>query len=371
VEGETENETWAGFYSGSAGNLSDLITSIAGAVATQVLGDLTADQQARLARVREADPQAYSEYLAGRVLTRSRTPVAVETAIQHFLRAIEIDSTYAPAVAMLSGMYSYQGFYGIKAHTEVFPLARRAAHRAMALDSTSAQAHGAMAFIHRYDRAWALEGQRWERAIRLEPQDHDLHAGYAYWLQHMGRLDEAIEEFRIALEIEPLHMQYKKEMARQLYFARRFDEAIEWHRDALRMGQNDFGARIHLALTLVQVGRMDEAVEETERAYDSATQPRTAAIRAYVYAHAGREKEARALLAQTEDEEALLGAVPRAWAYGALGEIDRAFPYLDQAFENRSPWLFQLNDAAFDPLRDDPRFDDLLVRLGLPVGEGG
>jgi tetratricopeptide (TPR) repeat protein len=331
----------------------------------ELLGALTPAQEARLAAVREANPRAYQEFLKGRVLTRSRTVEAVEAARHHFLRAIEFDSTYVPALAWLSGVYSYQGFYGHKPHDEVFPLARSTALRAMALDSMSAETQGAMAFIHRYDRDWAAEGQRWERAIELAPQDHDLHAGYGYWLQHMGRLDEAIEAFRTAVELEPLHLQYNKEMGRMYYFARRFDEAIEWHHRALELDPNDFGARLHMALTFVQVGRTDEAVDEMDLAFERSGQILPPAFRAYVYAHAGREAEARALLAGVDYGEVLLGDAPYAFAHAALGNIDRAFLSLEKALENRSPWLFQLNDAAFDPLRSDPRFTDLLVRLGL------
>jgi TolB-like protein/DNA-binding winged helix-turn-helix (wHTH) protein/Flp pilus assembly protein TadD len=318
--------------------------------------------------------EAYDLLLQGRFCLNKRSREAFRQAIEIFQRAIASDPGEARACAGLADAWCLMGSYGYAPPDEAAPKARAAALRALEIDPQLAAAHTALAFINEfYDWDWATAEERFRRAIELNPNDVTAHHWYAEYLAFQGRFDEALVESDYARQLDPLSRIIAADRGAILYFARRYDEANETFRSVLAAEPNF--RRAHLIVySYSQQGRFDAALDHLQAWERAEPSPWSHAVTAYVYGKLGRAAEARQAAEEIEsanpewEGDRILPHVVAAIGMGLEGE---AFAGLQHECENRASQLVDLKvDPIYDPLRRDPRFEELLRCVHLDSGQG-
>jgi TolB-like protein/DNA-binding winged helix-turn-helix (wHTH) protein/Flp pilus assembly protein TadD len=371
IRAPDDNNIWADSYEGDVRSTLMLQDKVAHAVADQVRATLKHGQQPAAERTRAVDPLAYENYLKGRYFLNKRTSDGLRTAIKYFRQAIETDRNYAEAYAGLADTYALAGDweYGVLSTREAFPKATAAASKALELDNTLGEAHTSLAFaLDLYGWDWDVAGSEYEAAIRLSPGYATAHHWYAWHLMLMGRKTEAIAELRQAESLDPLSLIVSADIADALSINHDFDAAIEQSRRTLELEPRFAIGHYQLGQALAQLHRLDEAIAEFRAAIEiSGHSSVFDSSLAYAYAVSGRKAEAIRI---AEDMEAKGETYPSAEAhiaiiYAGLGDRDAALNWLDKAYEARfNPSI--LLRPAFDPIRTDARFKDLLHRIGIP-----
>ena len=371
IRGDPDEILWSGTYDREVGDVLALQSDVAQVIARHVDVTVTGPERTRLTMTRAVSPEVYESYLKGRLQLNQLTRAANETSIKYFEAAIAGDSTFAPAHAGLALAYNALNtvIIGASPPAELHPRAIAAARTALELDPDLADAHAVLASVQQRDYRWAEAGAGFQRALELNPSDARTHAWLAWWLACRGRAEEAIASARRGRDLDPLSQRWGYLFGAVLVLARRHDDAARELRSALALEPNHPAALAFLAAALVQMSKFDEATATLERAVSlSDRSPGLLGALAGAYARAGRRNDARRIL----DELTRLRQtrhVPAAafvFAYVGLGEHDRAFGWLDRAYDERSNIMMFLKvQAAYDPLRKDPRFPVLLRRVGL------
>ncbi len=332
---------------------------------------LTGEEQKRLTRRSTENPQAYQFYLKGRYCWNKRTPEGFRKAIEHFEEAIEIDPVYAAAYAGLADSYNMLGTYSALAPREAFPKAKAAATRALEIDDTLAEAHTSLAYVENsYDWDWMGAEFEFKRAIELNPSYATAHYWYAIThLAALGRLNEAKAELTQAKELDPLSLIIGTNLGWLSYFARQYDRAIEQYEKTIELDANFGVAYYKLGQAYERKGLAEEAITQYRKAlYLSINSPGIMSALGHACAQAGKPEEARHVLDELKEmsKERYVSPYFIAEVYRGLGELDKTFEWLEKAFADRSDWLVWIGvEPAFDDLRSDPRFINLLHRIGL------
>jgi tetratricopeptide (TPR) repeat protein len=284
----------------------------------------------------------------------------VNRGIGYFEQAIEKDPTYALAYSGLADCYRARGGLFLVPPKETYPKAKEAALKALEIDDTLGEAHASLGSIKSsYDWDWSGAEKEFQRAIELNPSDAAAHRAHGVSLVRTGRLEETIREEKRALELDPLSLNANRSLRAAFYFARQYERAIEQERKTLELGSNFRLARDDLGLA-----EMEDAVAL------SPGDPPTLVDLGYAYAVAGRRAEAQKVLDQLNElsKQKYISGYFVARIYAALGDQDKAFAWLEKAYEDRSMasgFGTIKTDPAYDPLRSDPRFQDLLRRMNL------
>jgi tetratricopeptide (TPR) repeat protein len=251
------------------------------------------------------------------------------------------------------------------------PKARAAAIKALEIDDGLAEAHASLALVHVFfDWDWSGAETQYRKAIGLNPGYASAHHWYGWYLALMGRLDQATAEMKRAQELDPLSLEITADLGLSFFFARRYDVAIEQFKKALEMDKNFIWARFFIGWADEQRGLIDKAIEEYQKAWEVEQAMVIKAALAHAYAIGGREDEARAILAESEQasDGKRLSPYDSAIIHTALKEEEKAFACLEQAYELRSEAVVWLKvDPRLDPLRSNPQFISLLQRVGLPL----
>ncbi len=339
---------------------------IIGALAVQLSGD----ERKNLIKRYTANTEAYQLYLKGRFFWSKITPEGLQKSLEFYSQAIEIDPNYALAHAGLADSYNLLGSYGIWPLKESHPKARAAAEKALELDNELAEAHASLAaVIADYYWDWAAAERHFIQAIQLNPNYPVARYWYSQHLSRMGRVDEAVDEAKRAQSLNPISSSANAHVGLALYRARRFDEAAAELQKALEFERGALDAYIFLGFVYVQQGKNDEAIAEFQNAVElSNRNPSMLALLGYGFAVAGKRSESHAILKELDvlSNDRPGYTLETALIYIGLGEGEQAFAWLDKAFEERAWQLGFLNvEPIFDPLRADPRFTDLLRRVGL------
>jgi tetratricopeptide (TPR) repeat protein len=316
-------------------------------------------------------PAAYDAYVRGTYFLGKVTEVDFRRAIGYFPQAIDIDPVYAGAYAGLAECYSELGYYGLGSPSETFPKARAAALKALELDSTVADAYSTLAkveFLYTWD--FASAERAFQHAGQLNPGSSRFLFLYGFFLAGMGRRAESIAYAKRSVETDPLSLIVSAAAARPYYNARRYPEAIGQSQRTLAMDSTFSRAHFWLGLSYEQAGRLADAVHELQRTVDQAGRiPVYVAALGHAYAVAGRRADAVKVAEELEQQARLtyISPVDIATVYAGLGQTDDMFAWLEQGFEGRAYGLVFLNvDPRFDAVRSDPRFVDLVKRVGLP-----
>ena len=345
--------------------------SISERVTSALALTLTNEEKSGIGKRYTTDTDAYELYLKGRYQINRLTDDGFFKGRDFFQQAIDKDPNYALAYASLADAYNRLGGFDALASKESFPKAREAAEKALKLDESLAEAHTALATVNfSYDWDFAGAAREFRRALEINPSYSDAHQMNSYYLAAIGKFDEALTEMKRAQELDPVSLEKTIGIGEILFQQRRYDDAIAQYRKSLEMDSNSGFTHWALGRPLLAQGKFNEAIAEFQRAIplsgDSADEP---AELARAYALAGRRDEALKIIQELKkfSERKHVAPTVMAGIYGALGDKNRAFAFLNKAFDERDFVLIMLKtEPMFDPLRTDPRFAELVRRVGLP-----
>ncbi len=365
-----ERTLWAESYERDLREISALQSEIVLVVADEIKIKVLNQEQARLARVRPVNPRAYEEFLRGRYLQAKMTPEDMRKALAYFQHALEIDPSYAPAYIGIVDCYTIGGGFqlGVSLKEGVAKM-KEAAHKAVELDDTTAAAHYALAKVKYYE--WDLPGaeKEFRRALELNPGDAQVHRHYGHYLIAMRRHADSTGEMQHALALDPLSPLLTTEVGWTYYYARQYSDAIKQGRKALEMERDFPYARLLLGESYWLQGMVKEALE---LGWPSPYRPEMGRRAKEINKRAGVQAVVRWVVEDGEQRiargEPLAARALNHLAaqYAELGDKERAIALLERAYQEHDPWLpMDMAAPRFEPLRSDPRFQDLLRRIGL------
>jgi pentatricopeptide repeat protein len=368
IRSSTDAHIWAQTYDRDMQDALALQSELAQAIADKVEVTITGDEHARLVASRNVSPEVYESYLKGR-FTPNDSRESVEERIAYFQDAIRQDPTFAPAYVGLAEAYNSLGTVFVGAPPET---ARKevisAAQKALELDPAIADAHILLADVYTEHWQWVDAETEYKRAIALNPSNARAHMRYANWLMCQGRLDEAIQWAQHARQLDPLG-DYGASIGWIYFQGRHYDDAIREIRTSLGVNPNNAGALWYLGFVLTAKGDPAQAIAPLEKAVSfSHRSPGVIGVLIRAYAHAGRREEALRLLAELKRrrQSAYVPAGAFVNAYLGLDDNEQTFAWLEHAYEEHSNILqFIRVHPYFDPIRSDPRFKDLMHRVGL------
>jgi len=374
VDVQTENSIWSGRYDRRQTDLVSLQSEIAHEVSSKLRTKLSGADEQKLNKVYTTNPEAYQIYLKGRFYWNKLTPEDVRKSIDLYQQAIDKDPAFALAYVGISDAYMLLGIpdvmLGALPPQESVRKARNAADKALEIDPLLAEAYASRAHVKWKERDWDGADDDFKHSIELNENYSNAHRFYSIYLVCMGRREEAVKEVRRAEELEPLSVSVKAHVAFILYFARRYDEALEAGKKAVELDASSSVAHQRLGSAYEQKGMFPEAVAEFKKAVDGSHRVQLAVSSlAHVFALAGERTEAERLLAelQARSKSEYVSSYLIAQIYIALGEKELAFKSLERAYAERSIDLVLAKvDPRLDPLRDDPRYQELLKRIGFP-----
>jgi TolB-like protein/DNA-binding winged helix-turn-helix (wHTH) protein/Flp pilus assembly protein TadD len=366
-----DKQLWAQIYEEDLSDTLALQNRVARAIVEQVEATLNQQERAALEKSNTVNPDAYEAYLKGRYFWNKRTGEGLQKAIEYFNRAIGKDPNYAEAYVGLADTYALAGDweYGILSPRDAFSRAKEAATHALHLDDSLGEAHTSLAFaFDLYDWDWKAAENQYKRAIALNPGYATAHHWYAWHLMVMGRTAEGIAELRKAQSLDPLSLIISADLADALCIAHRYEESVQQSRKTLDMDPNFAMAHYQLGQAFQQMHMQSASIAELQKAVElSRGNTAFESNLAYAYAVSGRKEEAIGIVKDLESEEGRSSVADSniAMIYVGLGNNDQAMIWLNKAYRARfNPSI--LLRPAFDPLRSDPRFHDLLSRIGLP-----
>ena len=372
IRSDPEEQLWSDSYDRELRDVLALQTEVALVIAQQVGSVVTGPAKTRLATVSATvSPDVYDHYLKGRFQFNKYTKDSIENSIRLFKVAIAGDATFAPAYVGLASAYSALGTITIGAAppSDVLPMAVAAALRALELDPTLADAHALLGNIQQQDWQWFEAEARLRRALELNPSHARAHAQLGWWLLCRGRPEEAIVSSRYGRDLDPLAEDLHASFGVTLYNARHYDAAIRELRRLLAINPDNTQALMMLGLSLVETGRFEEAVHALELgASRSNRSPMMLGALAGAYGRGGHHGQARRLvdelIALRKTSYVTAGAF--VFAYMGLGEYDQGFAWLERGYAERTSIMkFIKVNPIYDPVRTDPRFIDLVRRVGL------
>ena len=371
IQVPADKHLWAKSYEGSLRDTLALQNKVAEEIAEQIRIEVTAREQAALRSGKPVDPNAYEEYLKGRYFWNKRTADGLQKARDHFNQAIARNPNYAAAYSGLADTYALLGDwqYAVMTTKEALPKAEAAARKALELDDSLSEAHASLAFcLEGFDWNWDAAEKEYRRAIEVNPGYATAHHWYAWHLSLMGRNSEAIAEMRHAENLDPLSLIINADLAELLLIAHHPDESIEQSRKTIEMDPHFALAHNQLAQAFLEKHMFNDAITELQQAIElSGGSPMCIANLARAYAGSNRKAEALRLLNDIEKSAApgYSHTAEIATIYAALGDKDQAINWLEKGYEDRfNPGV--LLRPGFDPLRSDPRFQQLQQRIGLP-----
>jgi TolB-like protein len=370
VHARTDQHLWAREYEREMTDILVLQGEVAGAIADEIRITLTPRERARLASARTIEPEAYEDYLRGRFFWNKRTPEGLKKSLEYYQSSLEKDPSYALAHAGLAECYNMMAYWGVLSPQEACPAARSEARAAVVIDECSAEAHTALAWnLFTYEWNWPEAKRELDRAVRLN-------LGYAtarqwsshYWM-YLGKKRESLDCVKHTLELDPLSLVMNSNAAFMYFFARDFDAAVEQARKTIELDPHFAPPYLCLGKALEQKALFPEAIEALDRGrLHSEGAPFMLA--ALGHAHAASANRSAALASLKDLEELSLQRYVSPYYFAVLsaglGEAENALTWLEQALEDRSSWLTWLKvDPRFDALREKPRFQALLSKIGL------
>jgi serine/threonine protein kinase/tetratricopeptide (TPR) repeat protein len=371
VDAATGFRVWGDVYDRKMADLLAVADEIAGEICEHLRFKLSGAERRRVEKPRTRDPGAYQAYLKGRYFWNKWTPEAIRSAIGHYEHAIEIDPAYALAWGGIADAWGVMASMKAAVPAEAFPRARAAARRALEIDPRLADAHATLAYVHwLHEWDWPAAEASFRESVRLNPSYATGHRWYGQFLSALGRHEEALEEVRRALDLDPLSLIIHTAVGDALFFARRYPESIEYYRRSIEMDPEFQAGHSDIARSLEFSGAIDEAIREYEAAIRLAgSTPSDASIgRANALAVAGNRQEALGVVDELKRRRSERYTSPWGLAsiYARLGEEGEALDWLETAYVEHDSTLVWLKvHPRFDALRGHPRFVSLLRKMNL------
>jgi tetratricopeptide (TPR) repeat protein len=371
IHAVSDSHLWAADYDRDSRDIFDLQSEVARAIASEVRIQITPAEQRLLVPKRTVDRAAIDNYLQGRYFWNRRTEQDMRKAIGYFEAAITADPNYAQAYAGLADSYNQLGtiMIGVMPPSEARRTGEIAARKGLEVDKEVAEAHAALAYENFFNWNWASAEDEFKRSIQLNPNYASAHSHYGLYLVARERIDEAVAETNRAQELDPLSLSISASRGFLLMNARRYEEAIAQQRRVIAIDPNHYQAHWFLALTYLANGQTDQAIATSEKAVAISNRaPAALGVLGMAYGAAGRKGEANQIVNELLQLEKQRYVSPMAFVYVylGLGNKDQSFAWLEKAREERSNGIaFFKVSPTVDPLRSDPRFADLLKRIGL------
>lgn len=374
IEPATEKVLWKGDYHRPMKDIAALETDISRDVAKRLKTKLSGKENAQIEKYQTDNSEAYQLYLRGAHFASFNRMVAEKNSkgIEYLQQAIALDPNYAAAYVELGLAYIRLGdSLGLNSPQEVFPKAREALTKALSIDDDISEAHKGLAIYYlRYEWNWPASEREFQRAMQLDPEDPDSYSEYAMYLVSVSRFDEALRMRETAKKLLPPSAGSSNGIGFVHYHARNYERSIECFREALDFKPDFPPTRVFLARSYLAMGRYQEAIAEIEKAVDTSQRNVIpVAFLSYAYFKAGRREDAKKLLSELETRTKKEYIPPWLFAmiHSGAGNKDKAFEYLEQARLERQTYLTHLKvDPVFDDIRSDPRFDELVRKIGIP-----
>ena len=367
----TGGQLWGGQYNRKPEDVFALQDDLSREISEKLRLRLTGEERQRLTKRYTEDSEAYRLYLKGRYHWNKRSPESLQKAVEYFRQALDKDPAYSLAYAGLADTYAHLSFFNVVAPREAMPKAKTAAEQGLEIDKDLAEAHVSLGYISfTYEGDWPAAGKHFEQALTLNPAYSRAHTFYAFYLSSLGRSEEALEVAKRALDLDPASPAVSHSLAVQLYLARKFDRAIEQAHDTLEMDANFAISYVVLGEVYLSKGMYRDGLSALEK-YSALSRRNATSLAFLGYSHArlGERNEALRMIEELKaaSQQSFVPALFVALVYAGLEDKDQAFTWLEKAYEERFNRLAYINvDALWDPLRSDPRFADLLRRIGIP-----
>lgn len=370
IDAEDGTQLWGEHYRRKPTDIFEVQEDISKEISEQLRIKLTGKEKQRLTKRHTQNLEAYHLYLKGRFHSSKRTKEGLMEGAEYFQRAINVDPNYALAYAGLADTYALFGLNRLLRPTETLPRARAAARKALDLDDKLTEAHCSMGFIKTiYEWDWEGAEKEFKAAFALNPNSALTHYYSAFWLSAVGRYEESVKAMARAHELDPLSLIINSIYGLMYFYGRCYDKTIEKGRKTLDIDPNFFWVFMGFGWCYEQKGMQAEAIAAFQNAVRlTGGGIGTLAGLGHAYAIFGNKDEARAILDKlaVESKQSYVSPFDIALVYTGLGEIDQAFEWLEKAYEDRMGWLIWLNvEPKWDSIRADPRFKDLLRRIGL------
>ncbi len=370
IQASTDRHLWAEEYDRQLSDVLQLEADVAQDIARQIQTELTPQQQNTLARNRTLNPQAFQDYLQGRHYWALRTKESLAKAVEYFNRAIQEDPNDARSYAGLAHCYIVMPMLNASPQAEVYPKARDAAVKALALDDSLAEAHLSIAEV-RFFLDWDFAGaeKEFRKTLELNPNYSSGPQWYGEFLSHMGRHEEAIQELQMALALDPLSAVIHHQAAGTFQEARQYETALQQYHEALKLSPDFFSSYEAMFWDFRRQGKFLESIKSLRKAVPlwGPNPPVLSEIDALesAYATGGRAAYLRQCLKVHEYYPR--PAMYLAADYAELGDKEKALEWLTRSYQNREiEALFPRTYPEFDSLRSDPRFQRLIRAIGFP-----
>jgi serine/threonine protein kinase/Tfp pilus assembly protein PilF len=372
IDARTNRNLWGDQYDRKLSDVLAVQQDITSAISSKLRERLSGETKKQIAKGGTNDPEAYQLYLKGRYYWQKRTVETLERSKDYFKQAIEKDPNYAMAYVGLADYYTVVPDYEPVRNTETAPKAIAAANKALAIDNSLAEAHTAVASASQDLWDWASTEREFKRALELNPNYANAHNWYGLFLSEVGRHDEAIAQLKRAVELDPLNLNYNDNLGQMYREARQYDSSIDQLKKTFEIDPNFAPAHYDLSFTYREMGKYDLWLEEWRKGANLADDREDLGIAddaARVYATSGyraavnRIVELRKKLAN----RSYVDPASIAYNYAALGDKDQTFYWLEKAYSEKAGRLQAIKIVKpMDPFRSEPRYIDLLKRMGLP-----
>jgi len=371
IDARNNHNLWGEQYDRKMTDVLAVQAEITQAISSRLRERLTADTT-RQANGGTRDPEAYQLYLKGRFYLEKRTPETLDKSREYFQQAIEKDPNFALAYLGLAEYYDIAPDYAPVNVSDTAPKAQAAAEKALAIDGSLAEAHALLGDVHVSFWQWADAEREFKRALELDPNSAATHRMYWLYLTDVGRLDEALSEIQTVLRLDPLNVKANDNLGQQYFMMKRYDEALDQFKKVVEMDSGFAPVQSDLGNVYFATGKYGLWIQEFKQAATLANQPEYVAVFdgiAKVYSHSGLQPALREWAAQEKalskrqyEDPAFVG-----FAYAAAGEKGEAFAWLEKGFQQKSEAMQYIKLVVWlDPVRSDPRYADLLKRMGMP-----
>jgi tetratricopeptide (TPR) repeat protein len=361
-------QLWGKQYNQQFSDIFQVQTDISSQITQEIRVQLTGEQKEQMQKNYTENVEAYRLYLKGRYYLNRRNQESFMRAVESFQQAIQMDPEYALAYAGLADCYTLLANWGFLPAKDAYPKAKAAAMKAISIDDSLAEAYISLATIKSsYEWKWKEAEADFLKGLQLNPNYATGHLWYSFYLLLTRRNEEALQEIEKARQLDPLSLIINANYGYTLYISRRYAEAIEAIQKTLQLDPNFAIAYQYLGYTQIQEKKYSQAVESARRSLQIAPENRTfRADLASALALNGQREEAQQILAELLSDQDYIPPVDLAAIYMSLGDKENALRWLEAGYQTRSdPITYINNEPRFDPLRSDPRFQDLIRRIGF------